>query len=1023
MASRKRRAPEQGTENPIKKAKVVKVRITISVVRVIYRQTKLTQIQKAPAPKPTDIEAQAKNLELDIVKLQLEGMRHLIGKFRIAASNLDFHWNGADNTEQRPLDLAHVRALQQQFAEAGLRRILPDHHIDAIVSRKAYEDAVKMTTDLTGVDPSRVKPKPLGENDPEWNIQGIDSTHTDLDGLTALDRTLNKLFGYPRLVFPAGVTLEAQSGQHRIHAIRSMFANERDKWWVVNLYSDNISAAAKESLRSNISHLHRLPTLAEGWLNFIHYKNSGDRISMLRAISSKQQKVSQLASNLGYHDAITNILKFKAFWPEFAPGLLSRMLPLRCVDESLRYLRRIKLIWDYIGGDIPYFGDLVDPHTAKLLAGLAPARFADDAHLVGFGMDNSELFFKITDKERRAGIKQRLLSIDYRILTLQTFHDDTKSLQYFAKIMGEVAAWCFGDFVAPPVLTKEEKAAVVAAKKKKGTIEDHTPISIATAIRVKGFQPLKIYRSQLYPQYYLEGDELVKYPTGDGSHRLSDKVYANFGYRQIWIFVFRNFFQLVRIYPAHRDLHQVTPFEWVEKELPPLTEAKMKDEFKICYNNRFSVSVWRQLWRIVQGFGFHTENADLLGIGPKYHKMAKNTLQLGPVELADEFDIFHLKIALHKIRPSVTAEVEDQYLKEICALLPPRTEAETGIFGDICPRTCTQQTRSGMVREVWIPGFQRSCAKITLRNIFSAGSSGAKTAIEDDEQFTDLEFFVKRDFIFSLFSPIESAAPMFGPRQTQWPPQGPDNGFDSAGLEVCDTEDDIGIEAGFILGLDSLQSASGGVARGTSTQSHRKKRSDSGGLRGESEGRRPIHRARESVGEQAGCQKNVASSPGTPHSYSASGVSNLNIGMTTDDDCIVADRAPARPSPADIKGGEFVAGGNDRRACPQIDIAHSPGREDTHCQGSDSPMCMGESGSAGDGVGLPSPGGHPGMDEENEYGDDIGELLEPAIFLYQANQLVKETDSFIAAFEEKNQELCDSTMMPGRETSNLTCVQ
>lgn len=143
-----------------------------------------------------DIETQTKNLEIDGLKLELKIKKHCLGKFRIPAANLDFEWRGNDNTQQRPVDEAHVRALQEKFVRAGLRRVHPRNHIDAILPRRLFDEAVKLTAEHLGVDPKSITTPTIGisETDPAWNIDGLDGIHTDVDGLTELDKALTSLW-------------------------------------------------------------------------------------------------------------------------------------------------------------------------------------------------------------------------------------------------------------------------------------------------------------------------------------------------------------------------------------------------------------------------------------------------------------------------------------------------------------------------------------------------------------------------------------------------------------------------------------------------------------------------------------------------------------------------------------------------------------------------------------------------------------------------------------------------------------
>lgn len=111
---------------------------------------------------------------------------------------------------------------------------------------------------------------------------------------------------------------------------------------------------------------------------------------------------------------------------------------MRCSDEMIQYLSRVSMIWDYIGEGIPNFLESIDEASVKLLDGQAPARFSEDAEVVMRSIVNQALFPKVAVKENRALILQRLMKIDYRIISLNTFWGDIKSVASFGRIMTDV---------------------------------------------------------------------------------------------------------------------------------------------------------------------------------------------------------------------------------------------------------------------------------------------------------------------------------------------------------------------------------------------------------------------------------------------------------------------------------------------------------------------------------------------------------------------------------------------------------
>lgn len=154
-----------------------------------------------------------KNLENEHNRIEDDLNQKLLGEFRMAISSFDFEWKGSDTTDQRRVSHDHVKKMLQAFQETGLRRCLPEHHITATIPRQVFDEAVQATIKNTGVN--SLIPKQRNAN----NNGGDDAASR-----------------YPALVMPAGVMIEAQSGQHRIHALRELFQKEPDRWWIVRLY-------------------------------------------------------------------------------------------------------------------------------------------------------------------------------------------------------------------------------------------------------------------------------------------------------------------------------------------------------------------------------------------------------------------------------------------------------------------------------------------------------------------------------------------------------------------------------------------------------------------------------------------------------------------------------------------------------------------------------------------------------------------------------------------------------------------
>lgn len=112
-----------------------------------------------------------------------------------------------------------------------------------------------------------------------------------------------------------------------------------------------LSNAAKEKLRLNMTELHKPPTLAEIWQNLLVYKDQGDKSATDATLGTVKSasKVRQLLNFTQYRVPITQALRNRGVWPMFTGGRLGLFLPMRAIEENVRFVSQYILCKNNFG--------------------------------------------------------------------------------------------------------------------------------------------------------------------------------------------------------------------------------------------------------------------------------------------------------------------------------------------------------------------------------------------------------------------------------------------------------------------------------------------------------------------------------------------------------------------------------------------------------------------------------------------------------------------------------------------------
>ena len=157
--------------------------------------------------------------------------------------------------------------------------------------------------------------------------------------------------------------LVALDGKDQVEAARR-FLDPFDQWWVVDLYSSELSHAAVLSLRAEYSH-ERGFTDGEIYRHLRHFQLNQDVVQAAKWLSrlsdSKRKDLKTFFSN---HDAVRialdDLLPFTGLWSSFQIGTLKRISSLNCEEvrscpvKGVHLLNHVRRWFDTFASYIKY---------------------------------------------------------------------------------------------------------------------------------------------------------------------------------------------------------------------------------------------------------------------------------------------------------------------------------------------------------------------------------------------------------------------------------------------------------------------------------------------------------------------------------------------------------------------------------------------------------------------------------------------------------------------------------------------
>ncbi|KAJ5443130.1 hypothetical protein N7445_004243 [Penicillium cf. griseofulvum] len=325
------------------------------------------------------------------VQLASERQLKYIGTAKVSISQIQF-----DPPLPRDLDPKNLDRLRRVFRQNHCRRLDVDNHVPAIVSPHDLTDALRKA-----------------------NISQQSLLTTDARQL-------------PRISFLEGQLLGLH-GRHRVQAGAEVLP-PADRWWTVDLYSDDIGAELRTSLVEEYAN-ERKPTDGEIYRKIRQYEGDYDETFrerwFVRLSRSNQERLDQLDNkkNRRVRGAFDRLLTIPGLWPGgMRISVVHRIIASGCVEETINYLHHIWDFWSSLVASDHASLKRIDQNTVEFLQLLAPGKSRTDGTTACGMILSGQAFAEFSDEERRI-IWSRIQNFDGLIPSLYTFFEDFKYLE------------------------------------------------------------------------------------------------------------------------------------------------------------------------------------------------------------------------------------------------------------------------------------------------------------------------------------------------------------------------------------------------------------------------------------------------------------------------------------------------------------------------------------------------------------------------------------------------------------------
>ncbi|KAL6229549.1 hypothetical protein BDW75DRAFT_249578 [Aspergillus navahoensis] len=276
------------------------------------------------------------------LRLATERRLKYLGTAKVPINNIHF-----DPPLPRDLDPKNLNRLREVFRKNRCRRLDIDNHVPAIVSHHDLNLALQTA------------------NVPRGSLLTNDPRH------------------FPLLGFIPG-HLRALHGRHRVQAGAEMLP-PADRWWTVDLYSDDLGEGLKTSLVEEYAN-QKKPTDGEIYRKIRQYELEDNEAFrqrwFVRLSPSNQDRLDQLDNrrNRRLRRAFDRLLAIPGLWLHgMRISMLHRLIATGCVEEILTYLDHIGDFWSSLVASGPSALKKIDADTVDSLQLLAPGKCRTDA--------------------------------------------------------------------------------------------------------------------------------------------------------------------------------------------------------------------------------------------------------------------------------------------------------------------------------------------------------------------------------------------------------------------------------------------------------------------------------------------------------------------------------------------------------------------------------------------------------------------------------------------------------------------
>ncbi|KAK5078787.1 hypothetical protein LTR64_002797 [Lithohypha guttulata] len=244
----------------------------------------------------------------------------------------------------------------------------------------------------------------------------------------------------PILPLPEGFQIPCLFGRHRTKAAEKVLPRA-SQWWVVNLYSNDLSTQLRGSLIHQGTN-ERLRNQGEVFFRILHSKIRLDPVGedfwWTRLHSGDQRREAErLLSRREYRTVLGALSDIQPLFLDFRTGMIGTILRLKSDDEVLRGFGTIEGFWTSVFGREKTSLQKIDRYDVKTLELRCPAICTSDRTFLEPLFNNGSICCRFSASERDH-IWRRLLEYKAFIPSFYSFFENLKYLIAIAETLKRV---------------------------------------------------------------------------------------------------------------------------------------------------------------------------------------------------------------------------------------------------------------------------------------------------------------------------------------------------------------------------------------------------------------------------------------------------------------------------------------------------------------------------------------------------------------------------------------------------------